>query len=259
MRARRLPPRRRDGGFSLPELMVSLVIALIALLAIGSVVATNDRFQRATIGTSDTQTTGALALYGIESDARMAGYGLLDNGTAPVVIEKEDGKFKKITFSFATPRTGQFVPGTLKEYFDPAPAVSRSYYVKDDQLHVVDPSGADVPIYDQIVDLRAEYGRDKNGDQRIDDNDNEWETDESAGQILAIRVGVLARSRDTERPESDGKCATTKDPEDPNKPKKPEWAGGKFTVPDPEIPPCYKYRVFETVIPLRNIIWREEP
>lgn len=378
MHARRLPPRRRDGGFSLPELMVSLVIALIALLAIGSVVVTNDRFQRATIGTSDAQTTGALALYAIERDARMAGYGLANGAAlgcapiqyyysanggncgaecyskpanaaasfdlrfAPVFIEDDvdgDGP-DAITLAYANPGN-RFVPGTIKENM-PEPAaemkleevggfddnelivvfqpgigcvlkqitqvqgaaaqklqtnsgnaapwnpvggtslfpaftkgalvfnlgrpVFRRYDVKNDQLRVTDhftyasatalPAIGNNPevLHDQIVDLQAQYGKDTDGDQLVDTWDTLLPADWT--QVLAVRIGVLARSRDEGRRENGACTATTK---------LPRWTGSApdgtpgnsdFTVPG-GIPSCYKFRVFETTIPLRNMIWRE--
>ncbi len=34
------------------------------------------------------------------------------------------------------------------------------------------------------------------------------------------------------------------------------WRGGAFNVPG-GIPSCYGYRVFETVVPIRNMIWRQ--
>ena len=39
----------------------------------------------------------------------------------------------------------------------------------------------------------------------------------------------------------------------------PTWAGGTFTavsVASGSEDRCYRYRVFETTIPLRNMIWR---
>jgi type IV pilus assembly protein PilW len=61
---------------------------------------------------------------------------------------------------------------------------------------------------------------------------------------------VLARSQNYEKPATPGDpCTATQ--------AAPTWSGGAFTVPD-GLPSCYKYRVFETVIPLRNVIWKQE-
>lgn len=121
----------------------------------------------------------------------------------------------------------------------------------------------DVAIVKNVVDLQAEYGKDNgvdNGtvsstsfvanDGRVDSYDNvtpttgaEWE------QVLSIRLGVLAQSDNYERPANPGDpCSATT--------VAPTWAGGSFAVPG-GLPSCYRYRVFETVVPLRNMIWRQ--
>lgn len=118
-------------------------------------------------------------------------------------------------------------------------------------------------IVDNIVDLQAEYGKDNginNGtvsaatytpnDGIVDSYDNvtpatvlEWQ------QLLSVRIGVLARSEFFVKPENVGDpCSATT--------VVPTWQGGAFNVPG-GIPSCYGYRVFETVVPLRNMIWRQ--
>ena len=67
-------------------------------------------------------------------------------------------------------------------------------------------------------------------------------------QVLAIRIGVLARSQAYQRPDPPGSACTTTTTA-------PTWTGGTFTTPE-TIPSCYRYSVFETVVPLRNMIWR---
>jgi type IV pilus assembly protein PilW len=119
------------------------------------------------------------------------------------------------------------------------------------------------PIVDNIVDLQAEYGKDNgvnNGtvvnatytanDNIVDSYDNVTPTT-AAGwqQVLSVRIGILARSENYVKPSvSGGPCAATT--------AAPTWSGGAFTVPG-GIPSCYGYRVFETVVPLRNMIWRQ--
>ena len=69
-------------------------------------------------------------------------------------------------------------------------------------------------------------------------------------RVLAVRVAVLARSQNYEKPSvAGGPCEAT------TAANPPTWAGGALTVPG-GLPSCYKHRVFETVIPLRNMIWR---
>ena len=114
-----------------------------------------------------------------------------------------------------------------------------------------------------IIDLRAQFGKDNgaNGgtanDGIVDGFDNvapvtaaDW------SQVLALRVAVLSRIDNYEKPSvSGGNCdATTA---------MPTWSGSAadpFTAIDVATATsqdrCFRYRVFETVIPLRNMIWR---
>lgn len=127
-----------------------------------------------------------------------------------------------------------------------------------------------VPIVEGIVDLQAEYGKDNgvnNGtvaaatytanDGRVDSYDNvtpangvEWQ------QVLSVRIGVLAQSEHYVRPDPPGSncSATTANPTWANN--QPFTALGDFTVVTNPAR-CYGYRVFETVVPLRNMIWRQ--
>jgi type IV pilus assembly protein PilW len=129
-------------------------------------------------------------------------------------------------------------------------------------------------IVDDIVDLQAEYGKDNGidnntvesstafaaNDGRVDSYSNtapanvtEWK------QVLSIRMGVLAKSefRETPEPKSDP-CTSTLAANAPT------WAGGTRTFPalgdltDPTNEArCYRYRVFDTVVPIRNMIWSQ--
>ena len=140
----------------------------------------------------------------------------------------------------------------------------RTYSIANDNLTVTDAllSAGGVAPYDianGMVDLRAEYGKDNgvdNGtvsnsvyaadDGIVDSYDNvapasvaEWR------EVLSVRMAVLARVGVYEKPTAGACTATTT---------APTWAGGNFTLPE-GLPSCYRYRVFETVVPLRNQIW----
>lgn len=65
-----------ESGFSLVELMVALVIGLITTLVITQVFSGFEGQKRSTGATSDAQTNGTLAVFSIERDVLMAGYGL---------------------------------------------------------------------------------------------------------------------------------------------------------------------------------------
>jgi type IV pilus assembly protein PilW len=70
-----------------------------------------------------------------------------------------------------------------------------------------------------------------------------------------VRLAVLARSEHYEKPSTPGgACEAT------TAANRPTWSGGDFlTFNAPgALPSCYKYRMFETVVPMRNMIWRPE-
>jgi prepilin-type N-terminal cleavage/methylation domain-containing protein len=68
--------RSRQSGLSLVELMVAVVIGLVGILAMTQAYLTSDRFNRSTTGEGSAQTGGLIALYQMERDLRMAGYGI---------------------------------------------------------------------------------------------------------------------------------------------------------------------------------------
>ena len=130
---------------------------------------------------------------------------------------------------------------------------------------------AQLDVAENVINLKAEYGVDADNNGRITNNaPNEWTTVAPADftQVLAIRVAVLVRSRQFER-SADGSVTaptgiTTV---------APTWAGGTFamtnldgtadsygpTNSDPNNWRFYRYRVYEKVIPLRNMIWGTSP
>jgi type IV pilus assembly protein PilW len=151
------------------------------------------------------------------------------------------------------------------------PAVA-SYSVSNSQLSYWNQiqTSAGAPLVDGIVQLKAQYGLDANGDGII--QSTEWQDGcTTASQlpvgagsppacanpaasdwakILAIRMAVVARSVQAEKPDlTAGACTTTTT--------SPSWAGGTLdlnltAVPDNK---CYRYRVYETAVPVRNLIW----
>jgi len=132
-------------------------------------------------------------------------------------------------------------------------------------------SGAASPIVDGIVQLQAQYGLDDNGDGII--QSTEWREPCAAvsqlrkgvapgacaaatatdwSRVLAMRIAVVARSIQPEKPDPVTLvCNTTT--------AAPTWAGGTIVLTgyagaDPNWQ-CYRYRIFETKVPLRNLIW----
>jgi len=370
---------RREAGMSLVELMVGMLIGLIGILIITHIYITNDKYKRSTTGGGTAQINGTVALYTLERELRMAGYGINHslalgctcagvncspvqyyyNGTssfppaggaagalpprvlAPVLITDNPGGPDSITVLYsaanervlaaqlAEPTAGpnhdykvdgtqgfadndlilvvqggtcllrqvskvQVATSTLEHTtgaFNPvasyAPGLTagaavfnlgtptasggpvwRTFSVANNQLQAEDvlrslallPATSAQPLVDDIVDLQAQYGKDDGAfgaggalpdDGTVDTWDAVPPADATAWRrVLAVRVAVLARSQNYEKPSvAGGPCEAT------TAANPPTWAGGALTVPG-GLPSCYRHRVFETVIPLRNMIWR---
>jgi type IV pilus assembly protein PilW len=125
-------------------------------------------------------------------------------------------------------------------------------------------------VADNIVHMRADYGV----DDGVNDGSVTYNTVYAANdgvvdryisatpnwsQVIAVRVAVVARSALAEKPAGGGAtCNTTTVP--------PTWSGDtggarSFDLSAIPLPAgvtwqCYRYRVFETTVPLRNWIWK---
>ena len=67
---------RRARGFSMVELMVGLVLAMIVGIIVMQALAFYENQKRVTSGGSDSAINGAIALFQVKREARMAGFGL---------------------------------------------------------------------------------------------------------------------------------------------------------------------------------------
>jgi len=137
---------------------------------------------------------------------------------------------------------------------------------RTDLIHATAP----MQIAEGVVNLKAEYGVDNNADGTI--SPGEWTPFAPADwrQLLAIRVAVLVRSRQFERngdPGASGVRAVTPNALNPYYFGDP--VGHRFLMTnvngtadsfddvtaDPNNWRYYRYRVYERVIPLRNMLW----
>jgi len=122
-------------------------------------------------------------------------------------------------------------------------------------------------IGDGIVQLKAQYGKDTDGDNVVDT----WNTTLPADatqwlQVRAVRIALLARSAKFEKTAVTPDCVVTGTPSD-TKPPMLYWHNGAnpvcFTMTNLTGGASatendwhhYRYRVYETVVPLRNMIW----
>ena len=133
----------------------------------------------------------------------------------------------------------------------PAGAASPNQLVMRDSLH----SETDVAVTDGIVDLRAQYGVDADANGQIADTEWVRTVPDDWSRVLAVRFALLARSQQYE------KAAVTTTA--------PRWSGGDFAMANLDGSTGspggvsdwrhYRYRVYETIVPLRNMIWGTAP
>jgi type IV pilus assembly protein PilW len=132
------------------------------------------------------------------------------------------------------------------------------------------------PMAEQIVHFKAEYGMDDGKDNgsvvravfAADDNvvDN-FTTVSPANpadwaRVRSVRLAIVSRTNIIEKPISGTACDATPDFGLPNYPVR--WARGPDApagrLIDVRTTPnwrCFKYRVYETTVPLRNMLWRQ--
>lgn len=367
-------------GFGLIEVMVAMVIGMLASIVIFQVSSVSERQKRTTTGSADAQTNAAFALYAIERDAKMAGFGLeadtlagckkiysyfndgsiegeveayksqrpaaisLTNGagnasdtiqivyysnpsddnfvipssatlesalTAPgndIIVNgtsgcvkgglallqqvKEDEEYKctvvqvtDINYGTSTIKHDAGGPPTYNPSVAYMTANTWPTYKKGDVLRcgvsvsptmrtyqlnatnelTVNDSATVVGVQSiagNIVALQAQYGVADAGSTAVNRAD-QW-TDATGNwaqgtltieggngkRIKALRVAVVARSSEYEKPEGNACTTTTSDMVD----NWSTWAdlSAVKNLPDWQ---CYRYKVVETVIPLRNVIW----
>jgi type IV pilus assembly protein PilW len=129
-------------------------------------------------------------------------------------------------------------------------------------------SAAQVTVIDNVVSLKAQYGLDRSASftpdsgltvtewsNTVGDADNDGvERPADYDRVAAIRIAVVARSRTPEKPSgSPAVCTAT--------PSLPTVFGGAISVNvavtgDTVDWKCYRYRSFETIVPIRNSGWR---
>jgi type IV pilus assembly protein PilW len=133
--------------------------------------------------------------------------------------------------------------------------VRRQYFVQGGQLMMQDlnlPVGAaplnPAPIADGVVTIRARYGVDTNNDGYIDVYDDAAPAEARA--LVAVQVAVAARSAHLEKtPVSPATLSL--------------WTGGTVAnggaIALDATAQRYRYRVYQTTVALRNVIWTNDP
>jgi type IV pilus assembly protein PilW len=149
------------------------------------------------------------------------------------------------------------VDDAQKVYYDidAAKGVLRSTRMLDDQGQIS--GAAPVPLASNVVNMKLQYGVDTDADGLLDtwvSASGNWSPDKlmaapiaTVNQIKAVRIGVVVRSEQFDK----------------NYDQDAKWSmfGGTFsgTYAKPGgVPGNWRYRVYETAIPLRNSIWNKQ-
>lgn len=395
--------KKFSHGFSLIELMVGMLIAILASIVVYQVFAVSERQKRTTTGASDAQSSGATSIYLMERDIKMAGMGMDTNsllwkcqayfsydkcsvppdpldpispGSEFIPVTITDGGIGPDSISvgfFLDPEDAaanlNFTPASAIRSPMPDPSAELNVMstqgcvaggvviamrkdniactlmeittVQDSSLKLQHNTGAGtcynpdtndittphVPAFDaanplqpgrawpsyttddyiqcmdkpprmfqhtyrvnntnleltriapathapmtfeiapQIVDMQAQYGIADAGSQIVNNwvsATGEWTLAElqkdrsKIDRVKAVRLTVLARSSEYEKPDAAGNCASTTDAIVASWPKwadnNPVFDTTNLSGANPDWR-CYRYKVFDTTIPLRNIIW----
>jgi len=271
---------KANAGFSLVDVMVGMVIALLGVIVIFQVFSVSEGIKRTTTSGGDALQNGATALFALERSLKEAGYGIFSStnlpplpadpaGTAPLTITPgaAENISDSITMNYRLNWDyGSFPPDPV--IFPAAVPPALTAETISIQVNTVGGhqeaqlvSNVNGVISDGIVLLKAEYGADANGDGVI--NAGEWTQAVPANplSVFAVRVAVVARSAQPEKPSVvGGACNTTTTA--------PTWIGsfdpapvlldlsGNIGLAAGDDWKCYRYKTFENTVLLRNVIWR---
>lgn len=187
---------------------------------------------------------------------------------------------------FNTGSLGREFPGSTSRVFNLGRASGLAFHtwkVTENVLRLsatnLGNSGELQAVADNIVSIKAQYGFDT---RAADDFDPEkgmqvgqWsntmidvDKDEVVGgpgdyqRIAALRIAVVARNKAPERPAAGGECTTTTEEVKVFQTEQPNGVDAvKVTLNLDDATAtvnwkCYRYRAFETIVPLRNAGWR---
>lgn len=126
MRRHYYRPQRNTGGFSLIEVMVGMVVGVLGILVMLQVYAIAEGQKRTTTTGSDAHKNGLFALYSLERDVRMAGYGIADSNAlgCPVSWTTAAGAqtpFVLVPVDIAARGTDNAIPDTIKVLYSDSP------------------------------------------------------------------------------------------------------------------------------------------
>lgn len=273
-----------QAGFSLVDIMVGMVIALLGVIIIFQVFSVSESVKRTTTSGGEALQNGATSLFSLERSIKQAGYGIFSSTnvaplpsdpvtTAPVLITPgaANGSDTIVLTYRQNWDFGPFPPdpNVFASAVPPAltvetisVAVGGANNNIPQLISAVSGVAGATVISDGIVLLKAQYGTDANGNGIIDAN--EWNQAVPANQfgVLAVRLAVVSRSAQPEKPSvQGGPCDTTL----LGTPSYPSWIGSATLPLDISanlgLAPgddwkCYRYKTFENTVAIRNAMWR---
>lgn len=277
-------------GFSLVEIMVGMVIGSLGVIIIMQVFSVFEDQKRTSTGGSDAQSTGAIALYGLQRDLRQSGYGIstlsllgcnlqlppatavtiplapvtiYPGGTATTLFPATDQNTDRILIIYGNTNGASQGDGltqagnacTVKTPGPPGSVKILAYAIMGGNLMMCDYVAQNcantagwVPIASNIVSMRVQYGRDTSTptmDGIVDQYDQTAPTTACGrARISAVRIVLVARNSQYNKSEVT--------------PTAPLWMGSAATPVDLSNDgewKHYRYKAFQTVVPLRNVIW----
>lgn len=267
---------KAQAGFSLVEIMVGMVIALLGIIIIFQVFSVSEGIKRTTTSGGDAIQNGGSALFSLQRSLKSAGYGFFSStnvtpypatpaGTAPMAITTGAGNASDSIAITYRPNWdyGAFAPASGVGFPSPPALTVETFSVNANAQLVSSVNGV---ISDGIVLMQAEYGT----DTTVPPNGvvDTWTQTAPANVLsaLAVRVVVVARSAQPEVTKTAAglitTCATTT--------AAPTWIGSVVTANNPVAVPldlsgnvglaagdswqCYRYKTFENTVPLRNLM-----
>lgn len=260
---------KANAGFSLVDIMVGMVIALFGMIIIFQVFSVSEGIRRTTTSGGDAQQNAAMALFMLERSLKEAGYGIFSStnlpplpadpaGTAPLtIVPAAANASDSIVMRYRQNWDfGSFPPDPVVFAAVAPPALTVETITVNNQAQLV--SDMNGVISDGIVLMKAEYGTDVNGNGVIDANEWNRAVPANVMSVLAVRIALVARSAQPEKPSmAGGGCdTTTVFPFWIDSAAVPLDISGNVGLAATDDWKCYRYKTFENTVPLRNVVWR---